>query len=196
MHSRFMLRKLRAQLGCSAILPDERPPYVSTTLAFPQHHRLPLIGDAYSRDPIRRTRNGLKGGLKRFKHALPNLLRFVLDPSGTRKMLRKLTACATKCAPLQIHKHNSGSGSSLIDRQDNLLCVGHETLNPFSQFLSHRSKDANVLRDQLFRHGAVLVRLIATETLANTARVSRRDLWGTRLTTSLVRDGAPDLVDS
>ena len=56
-------------------------------------------------------------------HALPDLVRLVLDPAGLREMLRELDGRATERSAVGRHHERRGPGRPLIDGEE-VLCHG------------------------------------------------------------------------
>ena len=87
---RAVLLQPRAEFRRSAVLPDDRAMDWLAGRAVPDHRRLALVGDADSGDPRRidaACSDRLADGRQ---HALPDLLRIMLDPARLRVMLAQL----------------------------------------------------------------------------------------------------------
>src|SRR5581483_2450564 len=80
----------RAEIGGTAILPDDGAMNGLAGGAIPHQRRLALVGDADRGDVLCREARLLQRLAADRNRRIPDVLRVVLHPTGSRKMLRKL----------------------------------------------------------------------------------------------------------
>src|ERR1700722_17041904 len=117
---RFVSRRLQtiAGVGGAAILPDDRAMDGAPARALPYQRGLALVGDADSSEiasryagPGKRKSTGLENGP-------PEIFGIVLDPTGTRKVLRKLLLSDADDVEPGIEHDRARGRRALVDRKN------------------------------------------------------------------------------
>src|SRR6185437_301215 len=107
--------KGRAAVGSPAILPHDGPVQGLPCLPLPDTDRLTLIRDPDREGLGLRLRQGLPAGVQRRR---PEILRVVLHPPGSGKVLRNLTIAPPQYPAIVSDDERPGAGGSFVDGQD------------------------------------------------------------------------------
>ena len=109
------LPKLAAPLGGAAVLPDDGPGHRGERAPVPEHHCLPLIGDAESHRPLAAARDSLAHGFDRNPE---NFVGVVLDPPGLGKVLGEFPVSTTQHRAVLADDQRGGAGGALVEGED------------------------------------------------------------------------------
>ena len=110
--------QLVAALGRAAVLPDERAVERLAGSRVPNADRLALVADPDCREATGRNTGCLQRLKRHGAGNAPDLSRIMLNPAGLGKVLLKLAVGAAEQLHLGVEDEASGSGSSLIYRED------------------------------------------------------------------------------
>src|SRR5690606_4830149 len=110
--------ELLAEGGGAAVLPDDGVVDRAARGLVPDHRGLALVGDADGRDVGSLQLRLLQRLLHRPHRGFPKVLRVVLDPAGSREMLRKLLLADGDDAHPVVEDDGAGGGGSLVDGED------------------------------------------------------------------------------
>jgi hypothetical protein len=105
-----------ADVGSTAVLPDDRAPRRAERLAVPEQDRLPLVGDP---DRLELAGVDLGQGLAgRLEGGLPDLLRGVLDPARLGEVLPELLVAPGRDGTVPGDDDRGDAGGAGVDRED------------------------------------------------------------------------------
>jgi hypothetical protein len=99
----------------ASVLPDDRSVQGLAGPAIPHHHGLALVGDADRRHRLAELADQLR---ERGLHCVPDLRGVVLDPAGTREVLRELPVRPAPWPSRLVHGEGPHAGGAGIDRHD------------------------------------------------------------------------------
>src|SRR5690606_19211721 len=97
----------------ATVLPHDCPCGRRSRISIPEQHRLALVGDA---DGIRHHARFGDCLVRSDDRAAEDLLGIVLNPSGSRKVLRQLSIAARDHAPLLGDDEAGAAGGAVVDR--------------------------------------------------------------------------------
>src|SRR5690606_38425576 len=110
--------QLTAARRSTAVLQHDRAMHRLSRFAIPYDDGLALVRDADARNLEGVTfACGRNGVLRRASCDIPDLRGVVLDPAGTRIVLRELAVCATDDFAALIEYETCAAGRTLVDRQ-------------------------------------------------------------------------------